>query len=361
MKAVNKHSFDLDLEMLPASDRFPFWRTVGSRIYRPLPLGDSLQEQLSVLANVIHFGQITLTKIKATQQEYERTDAMVRADSCDHFVLALLEKGTALKLVGTQEYSFAAGDILLMDASEAARSRWSPHRQLFALIPRDLLVQRGLGSLRTACLPRQHPHAEILANHLRMLWQTAAAGYGEAVDGLGVGLASLTAAYFNDRGVVQCLNDLVDAEDLVLLSSMKRWIEDHLHCLDLDAELLAKRFHLSRSSVYRLFQSSGGVMSYIRERRLQVALQKICTPGVAGRQLNSLARSLGFPSNSAFSHAFRRRWGVAPKYIKANPNSFLNGASVSVSEFISFEAGDQACHELSSYLDNYYKKLSPFV
>jgi AraC-like DNA-binding protein len=355
---MDKQSHAFDLEVLPASDRFPFWRTVGSRIYRPLPVGAQLQGQLSVHASTIHLGRITLVKMVATQQEYERTDTMLRSDDCNHFILTVLEKGTILKQTSMQDFSFTAGDVLLLDASETARSRWSAHAQLFASIPRDMLLKQGPGALRTAWLPRHHPHAAMLTNHLRMLWQIAAAGHGGAVDALGVGLASLTAAYFSDRGVVQCLNELADADDLVLLVSIKQWIEDHLHHIDLDANLLAERFHLSRSSLYRLFQSSGGVMSYIRERRLQLAMQRLRTPESACHQLSSLARSLGFPSNSAFSHAFRRRWGVAPKRIQTDPNRFLNDSVASMAESWASEADCQTWHELSRYIDNYYRKLS---
>lgn len=49
------------------------------------------------------------------------------------------------------------------------------------------------------------------------------------------------------------------------------WIDHNLHAADLSVDQIATRLHLSRSSLYRLFQPWGGVKSYLHECRLRAA------------------------------------------------------------------------------------------
>lgn len=355
---MNQQSICFDLNALPKSERFDFWAEVGSRVYRPLPLLKDSHQPFSLQAEIVPLGQLTLCRMTATEQDYERTAAMVRSDGFDHYILTVLEQGTIIHSAGGREQKVTAGDILLLDASETAALRWSFHCELFASIPRDLLPQKSGVSIRTSLLSHQHPHAVLLATHLHSLWQVVERDGVQVTDSLGGGLAALTAAYFSDQGVVECMHDLGDSGDVVLMAQIKAWIDDHLHLSDLDADLVAARFHLSRSSVYRLFRPFGGVMVYIRERRLRLAMHLLRSKRGSCSPLGQLARSLGFPSGSAFSHAFRRRWGVAPRQLQQGVKAAISASQEETESPGSPEIRDVPWQEMNDWCDRYYRHVA---
>lgn len=77
---------------------------------------------------------------------------------------------------------------------------------------------------------------------------------------------------------------------------------------DLARELGVSPFHLAR-----VFRAAHGttIHAYRTELRLRAALERIGD----GEELAAVALSLGFSSHSHFTHAFRRRFGVAPSKI----------------------------------------------
>ncbi|MGT2493518.1 hypothetical protein ACU4GD_31100 [Cupriavidus basilensis] len=54
---------------------------------------------------------------------------------------------------------------------------------------------------------------------------------------------------------------------------MRRHVEANLHDPDLSPDSVLASLHLSRASVYRLFEHEGGLAAYIRSRRLRMAAQ----------------------------------------------------------------------------------------
>lgn len=67
-----------------------------------------------------------------------------------------------------------------------------------------------------------------------------------------------------------------------LMSDLLAYIEQHIGEAELGTESLQQAFGLSRASLYRLFQSRGGVASYIREQRLCAAYRYLqAYPGAA--------------------------------------------------------------------------------
>ena len=78
---------------------------------------------------------------------------------------------------------------------------------------------------------------------------------------------------------------------------------------------LIQRFGLSRRSLYRLFAETGGVETFIRERRLAYALRVLAEPG-HWPKLARLAHDCGFADAQVFSRALKRRYGISPMRVE---------------------------------------------
>ncbi|MBN6149165.1 helix-turn-helix transcriptional regulator [Xanthomonas sp. AmX2] len=100
--------------------------------------------------------------------------------------------------------------------------------------------------------------------------------------------------------------------DEPLLIDLLAYIEENIGEPELGTESLLAAFHLSRATLYRLFQSRGGVASYIREQRLRTAhrylqLHPECS-------LTWLLYEMGFASERQFQRAFQARFGMSPAH-----------------------------------------------
>ena len=75
--------------------------------------------------------------------------------------------------------------------------------------------------------------------------------------------------------------------------------------------MLCRELGMSRSSLYRLLESEGGVTQYIQRLRLSESLAQLSNPSNR-KPIAIIAYELGMVDPSAFSRAFRRQFGISP-------------------------------------------------
>lgn len=95
-----------------------------------------------------------------------------------------------------------------------------------------------------------------------------------------------------------------------LMIDLLAYIEQHIGEAELGTDSLQQAFALSRASLYRLFQSRGGVASYIREQRLRTAQRYL--QAYPECSLTWLLYEMGFASERQFQRAFQQRFGMPP-------------------------------------------------
>ena len=111
-----------------------------------------------------------------------------------------------------------------------------------------------------------------------------------------------------DGGGVSGLEEVRQGQLRVIL----RHVHEHLHDGEMNADTLAQRFRMSRRYLYKLFAARGlSPADYILGARLERCRDLLADPACV-RRIGELAHAHGFADTSAFSHAFRRRFGVSP-------------------------------------------------
>ncbi|WP_322996058.1 helix-turn-helix domain-containing protein [Castellaniella sp.] len=96
------------------------------------------------------------------------------------------------------------------------------------------------------------------------------------------------------------------------LRVIMRHIHQNLHDADMTATTLALRFRMSRRYLYKLFAMQDlKPADYILGVRLERCRDLLGDDGCA-RSMTEIAHAHGFLDSSAFSHAFRRRFGMSP-------------------------------------------------
>jgi AraC-like DNA-binding protein len=102
------------------------------------------------------------------------------------------------------------------------------------------------------------------------------------------------------------------------LAVVKGFIDQSLALESLDATLIGRQFCMSRSSVYRLFESEGGLANYIRRCRLMQAFSLLVAPPVQGRRrILDVAVECGFSSDMVFTRAFRKMFSLTPSAVRS--------------------------------------------
>ncbi|MFN3213959.1 MAG: helix-turn-helix domain-containing protein [Henriciella sp.] len=89
-------------------------------------------------------------------------------------------------------------------------------------------------------------------------------------------------------------------------------IERDLSSPDLNVSTLLSEFGVSRASLYRMFESVGGVRRYINDRRVFRAVAEISNNPIKRGGIAEIAEKWGFNSNSGFTRMVRDHFGVAP-------------------------------------------------
>lgn len=111
------------------------------------------------------------------------------------------------------------------------------------------------------------------------------------------------------------------ANNDVLMERVMKIVNDHLDNPDLSVEMLAEEVGLSRTQLHRRLKELTGISSgeFIRNIRLKKAAELLTERKV---NISQVAYMLGFSSQSHFSTAFRKCYGISPsEYILRNEKS----------------------------------------
>ena len=104
--------------------------------------------------------------------------------------------------------------------------------------------------------------------------------------------------------------------DVGRLERIRQTVRAHLQSPLLGPQMLCRHVGMSRSNLYRLLESEGGVASYIQRHRLMEARSRLSdirnTQSIA-----AMAHDLCFTDSSSFSRAFRAMFGLSPGDVRA--------------------------------------------
>ena len=96
-------------------------------------------------------------------------------------------------------------------------------------------------------------------------------------------------------------------------------IEKHLDSPNLNVASLMNTFGVSRASLFRMFETEGGVRRYITSRRMFRAVHMISTNPLRRGQITQAAERWGFRSGVDFNRKVQRIFGTSPGALFQQP------------------------------------------
>jgi AraC-like DNA-binding protein len=285
------------------------WPAIGPLFdARPIGLFHNRSERFALGSLAVHVSEMG-------GQTYRRSAARARRDGVDGLIVELLLTGHTVADAAGRSTGNVAGAMVFNDLAQEHAHRSTDTHTLLLSVPREVAASNNLD------VPALHGQrvspdgAALVRNHLLSVHRL--------LPRLDAGLATRLGQTTLDLiGVALDLDGLRapaasrEARDTATLLEAQRLIDALLASPLLTVEWLCGRLRTSRSRLYRLFDGQGGVLAYVRDRRLDRIRDGLAAPGSAER-LADLAADWGFNEAGHLSRAFRRRFGLSPSEFRA--------------------------------------------
>ncbi|PST26363.1 AraC family transcriptional regulator [Mesorhizobium plurifarium] len=293
--------------------QFDVWRESIAVVFDVERLPGDAGATFDASVDAFQLGEMVVTSASLGGQRYVRSPARVRRDGMDHFVFNLYRTGGWKAQTPRREFEGKAGQVSVLDLSSELISD-EPNSSLVALfVPRSLLEERlpNLAALHGSA--PSGPHAVLLAEYLDMLVRRLPTLPGGDEQALSRATCEMLTA---------CLApSLVNVEaarpglELVLQRRAKRFIEAHLNSSELSTDAICNAVGVSRRTLYRLFDQEGGVLHYVRSRRLERIRAVLADPRET-RRISEIAAEFGFLRSDHFARAFKHQYGQSARDLR---------------------------------------------
>lgn len=259
-------------------------------------------------------GNVAVHRSDMGAQHYHRSPARAARDGVDGLMVEILLSGETKVDVAGRSTGNVAGCMIFNDLAQGHSHVSSDTQTLLLTIPRTLAERNGI---RPAALHGRRVSAaasDLLKSHLLTVHGLLPRLSRKQGERLGQVVLDLIGVATDVDGLASAAR--ADARDTATALEARRLVEAHLHSPSLSVAWLCGRLGVSRSRLYRLFESEGGVRTHIRDRRLERIRIILTAPGSIDR-LADLAETWGFSDAAHLSRSFRARFGMAPSDYRA--------------------------------------------
>lgn len=266
----------------------------------------------------IHLGSVLLFDSHSTAMRMHRSLTHIARSEIHHLQLQLPIAGQ----IHTAQHSLEPGDLGIHDMTRASTHTIVPPpdsplaNHLMIMVPRSqlapLLTSRpeAAHGLR---LTGQNGYAQLIGSYVRSL-QRHATEITEPERAAAVRALLLLIAAAVDESPRASAGDPT-LHRRAKLALIKQALDDELPD-EVTLGEVCRRFAVSRATLYRLFEEEGGVVSYLRERRLQRAARMLISPAQRHLRILDIAIEHQFGSDTAFIRAFKRQFGISPAALR---------------------------------------------
>lgn len=298
-------------ELTPA-EQFHAWRAhMAPLVEVTLPDDKSLDDGFLASQTAWYLGNLLIVQQRAPAHSYTRSRAMLRLSPIDHWYVELPRSGRAWTEVDRRVAESGPDKLAFRSLGYPYRGRTTDSDAILLFMPYDLLAEDA-GLLEAA-------NNSTLSGNLA----TLLVNY---VHGIESNLSRLTAEEL--PRIVHTIRDMVVAcvsssvapatatlPNMGMMERAHRYIHSNLQSDALTPDSICRALGISRTRLYQLFGASGGVLNYIRKRRLLAAYADLSDP-TNNRPISEIAEAAGFDLAANFTRAFSHEFGLSPREIR---------------------------------------------
>ncbi|MBN8954894.1 MAG: AraC family transcriptional regulator [Rhizobium sp. 60-20] len=294
--------------------QFPAWKErVAPLIDACLPENSQADGCFAANHTVWNLEGALLIQQETPAYSYERSADKIRFSSIDHWQITLLRAGKTWTSVNGHVVENEPGMMEIRALGCPFYGRTLSAQSVSLILPCDLFADYGglPGASNNVVLAGAR--VRLLADYIAFLEANLSRLTREDLHGVRNQLQEM---------IFHSVASLVDAQkssdrsaEIGLMSKARRFIQTNLGSADLTPETLSHELAISRTRLYELFQASGGVLNYIRRRRLLAARAALADTG-NGRRIADIASDFSFESAANFSRAFTHEFGYSPSEVR---------------------------------------------
>jgi len=285
---------------------------------------DEPRNGFSATSETWNLGGFGLSRVQAPKLRALRPASLVRRNPIDHWNITIGHQRTFAEAGRQHSIDVPADTPFVASLGRELISERGEDERLQLYLPRD-----GFPDL-TAVLegaegrPLRDARGKLLAEFIALLARSVS-DFSEAdLPGLQTAVRGMVLACIApspDHNILGAVPMAVARKETV-----RRLIDRNLHNSALGPDFLCREAGMSRSQLYRLLESEGGVKNYIQRRRLKQCFAELSN-SAEPRSVAAVAAGLGFLDPSSFSRSFKKEFGLTPKEVM---HATLSGSPVDV-------------------------------
>ncbi|MCZ7482911.1 MULTISPECIES: helix-turn-helix domain-containing protein [Rhizobium/Agrobacterium group] len=288
---------DIDTREAPPAEQFDLYRSWNSNLGDVTLLREKF-EAFAVRQRVWQLGNLALLSLEYPRTGYRRRWNNKKVPVFDHWVLSI---PLTLLPDGLLNHS---GQFHWHCLSSPYEAEGEDDGTIALILPRDFAFSQPYD---LAIRPEM---SALIIDYIQLLHHSLPGRVERDAEHMAVATTSLLSACITPtRDRVFEADGPINA---VIMMRAKKLIATQLAMRDLSPEKLCRDLNVSRSRLYRIFETSGGISNYIRRQRL-LRTRDILANENDRRSISVIAEEWGFTDPSTYSRTFRREFGVTPK------------------------------------------------
>lgn len=305
----------MNTDSVAPRERAGFWGDWINRLFQGLQNDCYGDAGFDGRASTLHAGDVVLTRLEANRHRVVRSATMVRQSEVGYLKVVAPFVGCAGVEQKGREAWVTPDQWSIYDTTDAYAVA-NPVRveHLIVMIPKDRLVERGLGlrsidPLMARRLGGSGGVSRLALDTMRSAYRELP-GMSEAA-ARGVGDAITQFVHLSLLDLAGTATAITQRE--ALRERIKQHVGDRLADPALTVDAIALALNCSRRQLYNAFsEEADGVAGYILRRRLEACRASFADRGQAHRSITDIALSSGFSNMAHFSRVFRSHLGLAP-------------------------------------------------
>jgi AraC-like DNA-binding protein len=291
-----------------APDQYEAWRGWFWPLLEVVP-EQTARHGFAAENRVWKLGGMAISRVSAPAVRVVRTKVHMRRNPADHWVLSYCSRGSTAITTGHRSLEAPAGVPFIWSLGEESSSARTAVERVQIFMPRDTFsdIAPLLDNARGSALDT--PLGRLLGDFLLSLERCLPDLAPEDLPRLTDAVRGMVKACIGPSA--ERFDDAKGPLDFGRLERVRQAVRKNLRSPALGPTMLCGLVGTSRSNLYRLLDSKGGVARYIQSQRLHEAHATLGDPANS-ESIATIAEGLCFADASSFSRAFRKEFGYSP-------------------------------------------------
>lgn len=296
-----------------AGQALEYWRSLYDG-FVDIDVAPESQREFWARSESWRLGPFTVIDAEGGAKRFFRTAAHCARSDGDYWVFRMSSTVAWMAAHRDRSERIAPGDLWLARSVRPSVVAAPAGRYRLLMLPAEACPDLTIGLSRLRPGQLAGPGALLLSDMLSALPDRLRRSSPGVADQLADRLRLVVAAcLFGERSPEPSAEGLGAGAVITQRDRVLSVIRDNIGSAMLGVNRISRLTGVSRSVLYRMFESEGGVAACVRDMRLQLVMEDLTRAGARHLSIRTIAERHGLHNASSFSRAFKQKFGVPPR------------------------------------------------